>query len=229
MGARYALYYAPDTAGPLWQRASRWLGRDAATGEDVAQFVPDGFEQHGFAALTAGPRHYGFHATLKAPFRLAENRSEDQLLTTVEEFARDRMAFTAAIAPQILGNFIAFRLVSPSTEMQALHQGCVCAFDDFCAPPSTLDLEQRRKATLSAEQDERLVKWGYPYIFDDFRFHMTLSGRVDAEPLRHKLLEAATAYFAEDSGAHSFASLCVFHQPDAASPFTIIGRFATGA
>ncbi|MBU2587290.1 MAG: DUF1045 domain-containing protein [Alphaproteobacteria bacterium] len=229
MGARYALYYAPDTDSALWQRASRWLGRDAATGEDVAQFVPDGLEPDHFAALTAAPRHYGFHATLKAPFQLADERSEGQLLAAVEKFAVARMAFTATIAPQILGNFIAFRLVGASAEMHALHRDCVCDLDNFRAQPSALELERRRKATLSAEQDERLVKWGYPYIFEDFRFHMTLSGRVDAEVQRRQLLDAATSYFTEDCGVHRFASLCVFHQPDAASPFTIIGRFAFGA
>lgn len=229
MAARYALYYAPDADSPLWQRASRWLGRDAATGEDVAQHVPEGFDAAAFAASTADPRHYGFHATLKAPFRLADDSSEGELLAAAEEFARARGAFSAAIAPQILGHFIAFRLVGASPEMQALHEGCVCEFDNFRAPPSTAELERRRKAKLSVEQDERLVKWGYPYIFADFRFHMTLSGRLDEEPLRQQFLDAATAYFAEDIGVHRFASLCVFRQTDTASPFSIIGRFATGA
>lgn len=113
--------------------------------------------------------------------------------------------------------------------MQALHEDCVREFDDFRAAPSSAELERRRKAKLTDEQERRLVSWGYPYIFDDFRFHMTLSGRIDAEPLRQQFLDAAAIYFAEDIGVHRFASLCVFRQTDTASPFSIIGRFATGS
>lgn len=225
MTGRYAIYYAPDPNSPLWHRAAQWLGRDAATGEHIPQFIPGSFDRESFSALTADPRHYGFHATLKAPFALAEDACEEELLAAVEEFATQRAAFSVEISPQILGHFIAFRLVEKSAEMQALHEGCVCEFDNFRALPTYAELERRRKAKLNDQQDRRLVEWGYPYIFDDFRFHMTLSGRIEDAAMRQTFLDAAMAFFADDVGKHRFGSLCVFHQPDRESSFNVNARF----
>ena len=225
MTGRYAIYYAPEADSPLWQRAAQWLGRDAATGAHVTQYIPQGFDGATFAALTADPRHYGYHATLKAPFTLAEGTSEEELLSAVEEFATQRAAFSVKISPQILGYFIAFRLVEKSPEMQALHEDCVCAFDKFRALPTHLELERRRNAKLNDRQDRQLVEWGYPYIFDDFRFHMTLSARIEDAAIRQTFLDAAMAFFADDIGMHRFGSLCVFHQPDRESSFNVRARF----
>jgi 2'-5' RNA ligase len=225
MTGRYAIYYAPDSDSPLWLRASQWLGRDAASGQDVPQYVPLGSDAAAFSALTADASHYGFHATLKAPFALAEDACEEELLAAVEEFATQRAAFSEEIAPQILGHFIAFRLAEKSAEMQALHEDCVCEFDNFRALPTHAELERRRKAKLNDQQDRQLVEWGYPYIFDDFRFHMTLSGRIEDAAMRQAFLDAAMVFFADDIGAHRFGSLCVFHQPDRESGFNVKARF----
>ena len=63
---RVAVYYAPEPSDPLWTAACAWLGWDAERGAPVPQ--PDLLE---IADLTASPRLYGFHATLKPPMRLA--------------------------------------------------------------------------------------------------------------------------------------------------------------
>jgi hypothetical protein len=162
---------------------------------------------------------------LKAPFTLAEGTSEEELLSAVEEFATQSFAFSVEISPQILGNFVAFRLVEKSLDMQALHEDCVCEFDNFRALPTYAELERRRKAKLNDQQDRQLLEWGYPYIFDDFRFHMTLSGRIEDAAIRQTFLDAAMAFFADDIGTHRFGSLSVFHQPDRESSFNVRARF----
>lgn len=228
MAARYAIYYAPDPQAALSQRAAIWLGRDAATGTACDQPGVSGFDPADFATLTADPRHYGFHATLKAPFPLADGQSHSALIAATEAFAAGCKAFTAPIAPMALGAFIAFRLTQVSPEMQQLHEAAVREFDPFRAPPAEAELAKRRVSGLTAEQDAHLLRWGYPYVFEHFRFHMTLTGRVKDEAQRHRLLAEAEDFFADDCGPHRFAAISLFHQPDRQAPFTILHQFPFG-
>ena len=55
---------------PLAQAGAEWLGWDARSG----QAVPAGGGE-----WTRTPRRYGFHATIKAPFRLAEGALAETL------------------------------------------------------------------------------------------------------------------------------------------------------
>jgi len=225
MTARYAIYYTPSAAEPLTRRASAWLGRDAFTGEALERPKLGGLEGLDLDALTRDPRAYGFHATLKAPFELAAAASEAELLGFAEGFAAQRTAFEAAIAPAALGRFLAFRLAGPSPEMQALEAACVREFDRFRAPLGEADIARRRRARLTPEQDARMLAWGYPYVFDDFRFHMTLTGPIAEDDLRTRVLAALQPHFADLSGPHRFGGVAVFRQEDRASPFRVAGCF----
>jgi hypothetical protein len=109
--------------------------------------------------------------------------------------------------------------------MQALHGACVRAFDPFRAPLSEPDLARRRKAPLTAGQDARLLAWGYPYVFDDFRFHMTLTSSIADPELAQRLLAALQAHFADFSGPHRFSGVAVFRQDSRAEPFRVLARF----
>lgn len=228
MSARYAIYYAPDPASELWRKGSAWLGRDADTGMVRDQPVPRGFTAEAFAAMTADPRRYGFHGTLKAPFALADGATEQALLDCAARFAAGQTPFSAAIAPQILGRFVAFRLVDSCPAMLELHTRCVEHFEPFRKPLSDADIARRRQSALSPEQDARLLKWGYPHVLEGFRFHMTLSGSIADETERAAIHAVACARFGAEPQDHCFDSISVFHQPNSASPFTIIGRFGFG-
>ena len=226
MSVRYAIYYAPAPGGPLGRRAAAWLGRDAFTGEALERPALTGLEGLDLEALTASPRDYGFHATLKAPFELAGDRSEAELLSFAQGFAARQPAFTAPLATGSLGPFFALRLAVPSRRMQALHAACVRQFDPFRAPLSDFDLARRRKAPLTAEQDERLVAWGYPYVFNDFRFHMTLTDSVRDPATAERLGQALKVHFADLEGPHRFDSIALFKQDDRSSPFHVLARVA---
>jgi putative phosphonate metabolism protein len=229
MSARYAIYYAPPPGTALWDKASAWLGRDAYTGEDVARVAPPGLEDLDLDAITADPRGYGFHATLKAPFELAPDRTEDGLLDAVRRGADALAAFEVPIAPAALGRFLAFQLQVPSPAMDALHRACVRQLDGFRAPLTEADIARRRKAPLTPEQDARMLQWGYPYVFEDFRFHMTLTGSIRDEALRARLLAALQDHFAGETGPHRFDAIAVFKQADREAPFNIVERFTFGA
>ncbi|MFZ5720695.1 MAG: DUF1045 domain-containing protein [Pseudomonadota bacterium] len=229
MSARYAIYYAPPADSVLWAKASAWLGRDAASGAELPRPVPAGLEDLDLAALTADPRHYGFHATLKAPFALAPRANADGLLAAAAAFAARMRAFEAPIAPAALGRFLAFRLQAGEAEMQALHAACVQDFEPFRAPLSPADLDRRRRVPLTPEQDARLVAWGYPYVFEDFRFHMTLTGAIADEALRDRVLAALQNHFATETGPHRFDAISVFRQTTREAPFEVLERFPFAA
>jgi putative phosphonate metabolism protein len=225
MTARYAIYYTPPAADPLTRRASAWLGRDAFSGASLERPELAGLEGLDLDVLTRDPSSYGFHATLKAPFELAAATNEAELMAFAEGFAARRIGFEAEIAPAALGRFLAFRLAAPSPQMQALEGACVREFDPFRAPLSEADIARRRRAPLTAEQDARMLAWGYPYVFDDFRFHMTLTGSIADADLRGRVLAALQPHFAEFSGPHRFGGVAVFRQQERAAPFCVIGCF----
>lgn len=225
MTARYAIYYAPPADTPLWRKAAAWLGRDAYTGEAPTRPYLAELDGLDLDDLTADPRGYGFHATLKAPFELAPDRVESELLDAAGTFAAGMTPVNASIAPAALGRFLAFRLQDREMEMQALHAACVRVFEPFRAPLSEADIARRRRAPLTPEQDARLLAWGYPYVFEDFRFHMTLTGQIRDEALRGRVLEALREHFAAETGAHRVGGVAVFKQPDRAQPFDILQRF----
>src|SRR5262245_28649656 len=92
---RYAIYFAPAAGSPLAQFGALCLGRDVATGEAKAQPRIDGLSPERWQTLTASPRRYGFHATLKAPFHLAEGRTREGLVDQLERFANLQRPFDA--------------------------------------------------------------------------------------------------------------------------------------
>ncbi|MGI3168484.1 DUF1045 domain-containing protein [Pseudooceanicola sp. C21-150M6] len=177
---RVALYFVPEP-GPLADFGSSWLGWDIATGQPCPH--PDSADLPvPVETLTRVPRKYGMHGTLKPPFRLAPGyRAED-----VEETARLICASIAPVPlgrlrPARIGKFLALVPEGPTPELAALAEQLVRGLDQFRAPPSPEELARRRKQRLSPRQEELLMQWGYPYVMEEFRFHCTLTGPLDAE------------------------------------------------
>jgi len=228
MSARYAVYYAPAQETPIWRMASAWLGRDAYGPPPPPRPVLEELAGLDLDALTADPRGYGFHATLKAPFELAADASEAGLLALAADFATGQSPFEAVVSPAAPGPFLAFRLAHPCPAMADLHAACVRNFEPLRAPLSALDMARRRKSPLTTEQDRRLETWGYPYVFEDFRFHMTLTNAIGEDEARGRVLRALTAHFAPVSGPHRFDGVAIFRQVDRQAPFEVLERFGFG-
>ncbi len=170
---RYAIYFTPAETDPLTEKASRWLGRNA-----FSNASHDDHEDH--AEITAEPRRYGFHATLKAPFELSHHHSETGLVAALEEFAKTRQTFD--IPNAVVGSLGPFFAIVPDSTHQPLQDfaaDIVEYFEPFRAPLSESDIARRRPQNLTERQRENLLLWGYPYVMDDFRFHMTLTGPVE--------------------------------------------------
>lgn len=218
---RYALYYTPAEKHPLTQAAARWLGRDAFDG--AISSVDD------HDTLVAEPRRYGFHATLKAPFRLRPGRTRQELEQAIRHFAENRPP--CPIGPlriARLGGFFALVPRQTSPGLQALAARVVSDFDPFRAPLTPEELLRRLRAPLDETETTHLVQWGYPYVFDRFRFHMTLTGPV-AGSEREDVARRLDAAFAPllDEDFHVDA-ITLFEQPDPQSGFVVTARFGLG-
>jgi putative phosphonate metabolism protein len=223
---RYAIYYAPVPGSDLDRFGAHLLGYDAFSGEDlpfaesVLQAAPDWRE------LTDDPRKYGFHATLKAPFSLAQDRTEAELVSACAAFAATPR--TVPVIRPVVGSisgFIAVIPAEPQPGLIRLAADCVSAFDSFRAPLTAADRARRNPSQLTPGQREHLDRWGYPYVFDDFRFHMTLTGRLDVErrePVQEMLRNRFSAVRLETLAIDGIA---LFRQDKASARFRIVGRY----
>ncbi|MGE4278375.1 MAG: DUF1045 domain-containing protein [Magnetospirillum sp.] len=210
MTARYALYVLPEPDSALMRLGQSWL----------QALTPD---------LTNEARPYGFHATLKAPFRLADGCDEGQLRASCAEFAAQHGAI---IEPPpilaVLNDFFALRPSRASSAIQDLGAACVRSFDRFRAPMNPAELAKRLKSPLSPRHRQLLEEWGYPYVFEEYRFHMTLTCRVEvaAQPEIAAVLQPLVAEACAEN--LEIRSVCLVRQ-DPGHDFTLVERFALGA
>lgn len=191
MFKRYGLYVVPS--GALFAAGSSWLGWDSEAGAAVAHPVVEGLPET-VADLTATPRKYGLHGTMKPPFVLADGTDFIGLDAAAKAFCATRAPVVIpSLEVRRLGGFVAIIPSEPSTALADLAGASVAALDSFRAPPSEAELARRRKAGLSATQEDLLQRWGYPYVMDEFRFHLTLTGRT---PKVDAVCEALKSHFA---------------------------------
>ena len=176
--SRFAIYFIPPE-GPLADFGASWLGWDVVAGREADQPL-----LHGLGDITMTPRKYGFHGTLKPPFRLEEGRSALELEAAVAALA-NRLAPAQCEGLELtrLGRFLALVPQGDTQDLQGVAQACVCDLDGFRAPAGEDELARRRGAGLSARQEALLLDWGYPYVLEEFRFHLTLSGRLPKDDL----------------------------------------------
>jgi hypothetical protein len=217
---RIALYYAPGTDDPLHQRASAWLGRDAFSGAEILQKAIAGVD---IAEVTADARGYGFHATLKPPFRVQGDTQA--ALQAAQDFAARTAAF--ALPPlQItdLDGFLALREAEPCPPLQVLADGAVTALDPHRAPATEAEIARRKPEKLSTHQRDYLEAWGYPYVFAEWRFHMTLTRRLT--PAEKAIILPAVTEALGDASAISrtVTDICIFAQAAPGAPFIILER-----
>ena len=224
---RYAIYHAPLRGSTLDRFGGGLLGYDAWTGEDlpfpqrVTETMPD------WPELTSDPRKYGFHATLKAPFALAPGRAETELVAACAAFAGEPRAIPLfrPVVDSISG-FIAVVPVERSLPLEQLAADCVTAFDSFCTTLTTYDRARRNPERLTQRQRDYLDRWGYPYVMEEFRFHMTLTGRLDSTR-RWGVLDMLRARFAAARiDGLAVDRIALFRQDGPDTRFRIIGDWA---
>lgn len=209
---RYAVYAIPgaDDAAPgvarrLRDAALAWYARD-----DVRDLVTD-------------PVRYGFHATLKAPFRLADGVTEADLQGAVSHFAAGAQAVRIpAIRPAAIGRFRALVPGERHRDLAALAADVVAAFEPQRAALTPDEIARRRPERLTDRQSELLDAYGYPYVLDEFRFHMTLTDPVP-ESEAARIDQAIADHFAGLLGADiPLTALAVSVEPAPGAPFRLL-------
>lgn len=221
MGPRYAIYFAPDKYSPWRAFGARWLGRDEYDNSVLPQPALEGMAPQAFAQITQEPRRYGFHATLKAPLRLAAGCDETGLMRRLNALASTLKP--VALGPMrvaAIGDFVA---LVPDTEpagLQALAAACVRELDDLRAPLGEADRARRRVDLLDARAVELLDLYGYPHVMERFRFHMTLTGSVDAATAQGVMRAVVPEITRLNAAAPlSLDRLCLFVERAPGDPF----------
>jgi putative phosphonate metabolism protein len=223
---RYAIYYTAAPDSELDRFGAHLIGHDAFSGDALP--FPDGIEQTlpDWREITQDPRKYGFHATLKAPMWLADGTTEIELLAACASFAgspRRIPLIKPAVNP--IGDFIAIVPSRRSIELEQLAADAVGHFDSFRAPLTPEDRARRRPDQLTPRQREYLDRWGYPYVMEEFRFHMTLTGRLKAER-RETVLDILRQRFATlELATLAVDRIALFRQDGANARFRVVRQY----
>jgi putative phosphonate metabolism protein len=231
MTPRYAIYFAPAHNSAWWAFGAHWLGRDeqhdtALVQPTLTKLAPDELRE-----LTAQPRRYGFHATLKAPFSLRGEHTASDLTARLNQLADTLKPVPLGLLQvATLGDFVALVPAQVTDDLMTLAAACVTGLDDLRAPLTDIDLARRRIEHLSAREQALLQLYGYPYVLERFRFHLTLSGPVT--PLvAQRVQQAVAAPVAQLNDATPLVldRLCLFVESAPGQPFTRIADAALRA
>jgi hypothetical protein len=226
MPERFAIYFAPPTDSELSARAAAWLGRDAS-GRTVELPYIAGTDTAHRLAISQSARRYGFHATIKAPMALAPGRTREELEAALSEFAAESAgASIGRLKLVFIDGFLALVPVVQTEALTSFAQRVVERFEPFRAALSPDDREQRiSTGRLSARQIALLDRFGYPYVAEEFRFHMTLTDRLPQDA-QAAVLDAARSWF-DPALAMPIAldRLVLFHEPAPGEPFVRAADF----
>ncbi len=226
--ARYAVYFTPQRESALWRFGCAVIGYDPAKGE-----LPDG-KRGPFAAilprpLVADPARYGFHATLRAPFELMPDTSGNELLAVAERFATSQSPLSLGrLSVTKVDGFVALVPVVQTRATIDFAAACVRAFEPLRAPLSAADRARRMVAPLTPREIAHLDAWGYPYVFDEFEFHMSLTGQLPAGDA-DALVQAVSGHYARIDDTVTLDAITVLEQAERDKPFQILDRFVLRA
>ncbi len=224
---RYAIYFAPSTVSPLGKFGNAWLGWNPEKQTHVTRPTLVGLSKEEIQDATLSPSRYGFHGTLKPPFRLKIGKIRAELEVALEKMASSLKPLRCGpLELAKIGRFLAFRPTNCEMAFSALADTCVWKLDEFREPPSEEELNRRRQNGLSERQDELLEKWGYPYVMDEFRFHLTLTDKLDTQrqleffaALQDPVMEITATPF-------EINDICLFGDPGAGKPFHLLKRYS---
>lgn len=216
---RHAIYFVPEPASLLHQLGSSWLGRNAFTGHELTQ--PVGLSRH----FTDAAARYGFHGTLKPPFRLKDAVSPVAFASTVQALANQHETFSAGpLQLKMLDGFLALVTAEENVALSHLASDCVQRLDDFRTPAGEDELRKRRAAGLTVAQDALLQRWGYPYVLEEFRFHMTLTSRLTDNEAAEVIPTSQKHFASVLDQTFQVDALTIMVEPEDGAAFTVQDR-----
>ena len=198
---RYAIYYCPRAGTTLATFGQAWLSPHAR----IASIAPQRLDE-----LLHDARRYSWHATIRAPFSLAAGYTFDDLRRAVVSIAHTMHAFDLPLRLDSLAGFLALRPESASGRIDALAATCLHALHPLCAP---LEEGARRRRAHGLDMVERdlLHRYGYPYVLDRYRFHMTLAAQ--ASPPEERAMRVAISGYGMDTAVARIDALAICREP----------------
>lgn len=225
---RYAIYYTPQPGTPLEQFGKAWLSR--TNGAAAAKITTSRIDPARISAITESSRRYGLHGTLKPPFELNPATTLDALLGAARVFARSIAPVEIpALELAEIGKFIALTPVSQSAALEKLSAACVRAFEAFRMPLSDQQMNSYKLNKLTVHQEQMLEHWGYPYVMEEFRFHISLTDRIDDDQERQAVMENLQTLAAPILGQpNKITDITIFSQAARDEPMAEITRIPFG-
>jgi len=226
---RYAVYFTPEKNGQLARFGNAWLGFDPDTGRETERPDCNGLTLGQIKRLTIAPSRYGFHGTLKPPFYLSSGTTPDDVDQAIRMIAGSVSPFAIKrLRINCIGDFLA--LVPDRSEplLDQLAQTCVIELDMFRACLSEKDLHRYHSKNLNERQKNLLHQWGYPFVMEEFRFHLTLTGKleqVQRTRLQRILKTYCMPFLDEDV---PFREISLFGDPGNGKRFRLIRRYPLG-
>lgn len=166
---RYAVYFCPAPDSALHELGCDWLATTCVPGVGTDRLN----------ILLADVRRYGWHATLQAPFALATHASYGDLHEHVTDIAARTQAFELPLQLDRLAGFLALRPCGDTDRVDALAAQCVRDLSALRAPINEAAW-QRRAGALDDTERALFRQYGYPYVLERYRFHLTLSAPATA-------------------------------------------------
>jgi hypothetical protein len=228
--SRFAVYYAPPAASPWWSAGCRWLSRDPETGSVMTPPVVPALAERSLdvPGRSHSPKRYGWHGTLVAPARAANGVSFDAIVDHARKWARGQRRFDLAVEVAALQRFVAIRpaTIEGANAMRTLAADALHAFARLRATPGEAERRRRLRTNLTARQRELLDQWGYPYVLDEFRFHMTLSDSIEADE-RQAMIDWWRTQLT-DLGPLPIDGAALYVEPRPGEPFVLAKRLPFG-
>ena len=179
---RVAIYFLPKKNSSLENFGKNLLGRDINKKKKISltrrqkYFINRGFTYFDeLKDYCEQPAKYGFHATLKAPFRLKRNVKTKNFYDVISHIATQHSRFKIKGLKIVYSKkftFITSR--KPNKLLINLESDLVKHLDTFRAELNKTEIKKRIPDSLTFKQNKYLKEWGYPFVFDQFKFHMTL-------------------------------------------------------
>lgn len=221
---RYAIYFVPEQTTRLGQFGDHWFGRTSE--KLLVEEVVTGLSVERYQKIIQSPRHYGFHGTLKAPFELHSNYNFQHLDTALTEFCNTFSPFNiGALALRAIADFIALVPENDLRQLQQLHQRLIKELNNLRAPLSNYDRDRFIARNLTHDQEGYLDRYGYPFVLNSFKFHLTLTSSLPEQERTacFKLLDNMTADFRHE--VVPVNRICLFKQKTRQAPFFIVKEY----
>ncbi|MBL7004053.1 MAG: DUF1045 domain-containing protein [Gammaproteobacteria bacterium] len=221
---RFALYFTCAAEDSLYQKATEWLGHCIYNqNNDLSPSFSLESNQYRMVQKAA---HYGFHATLKPPFRLRSGTTQAELEEHLQDFTLTIPPFKcSALKINAIHNFIALTPSQTCNELNHLAAQCVLEFEYFRAPLNEAERQKRLSSSLTSRQLQLLNQYGYPYVLDEFRFHMTLSDRLPSNMINDAMLQLMVEFSPFLSSNLEVDHIYLCQQTKPSEPFYIVRSY----